>query len=404
MEKPSLSLKDTGRIYLDHNATTPVLKSILPRLTEWASLWGNPSSIHQSGRGPKTGLRESRQVVATGLGVHPLEIIFTSGGSESNTTVIKGVFHKLKNSSRTEYICSSVEHPSVIKSFQWLKSQGAIVHFLNVNKQGELDLVQYRNILTDKTALVSVMFANNETGVVHPISEMCEMAHEVGALFHTDAVQALGKVAVNLKKWAVDFATFSGHKVYALKGAGIIYSAKNTNFDSLILGGGQERGRRAGTENTLAICALAHAMKSLATSDSQFQEIKGLRDYMESEIARNITDVNFNAQNTLRIPNTSNLFIDGIDGETLLINLDIEGISVSTGAACSSGNPEPSPVLLAMGFTRAEAQKSLRVSLGVDTTKEEIDTFVYRLKNIVTRLRNLNFEKNNYSHKDEVHV
>lgn len=393
MQSPSLSLKDRGRIYLDHNATTPPLQSVVENLGAWVHQWGNPSSIHWSGRGPKSLLREARAALAGAIRARPQEIVFTSGGSESNNYVIKGVFDMYRGSARVEYITSAVEHPSVMKSFEHIQSLGAKVHYVPVCRNGLIDLEYYERVLSEKTALVSIMTANNETGSVFPVKKMAKRAHAAGALFHTDAVQALGKLTVNVTDWDVDFATFAAHKVYALKGAGAVYVKRGPHLTSLISGGGQERGRRAGTENVLAIAAFGHVMK---VYEREFQErverMQILRDDMESQILTRLPGVRVTGAKGRRLPNTSSLLIDGVDGETLLMNLDMAGVSVSTGAACSSGNPEPSPVLLAMGLSRQEAQRSLRLSLGWENTKEEIDHFVEILESTVSRLRSFRFQ------------
>lgn len=384
--------------YFDHNATTPVCAEVLEALPEFAQAWGNPSSIHWGGRQPKNILRDARKAVADAVGVHPLEIIFTSGGSEANNTVIKGIFDYYQTAQflppeqrrRTHYMCSQVEHPAVLKAMQHLQSLGARVDFIPVNRQGQIDLDFYQAHLCEETALVSVMFANNETGTLFPIQKMAEMAHQKGALFHTDAVQAFGKVPVDLHALGVDFASFSGHKFYSVKGSGFLYSKKGSNFTSLIHGGGQERHRRGGTENILGIGCLGVVAKRVTLIPEKAQKMAKLRDEMEARILAEIPDVTITAGESPRLPNTSSLVLKGVDGETMLMSLDIKGYAVSTGAACSSGNPEPSPVLLAMGLTRGEAQNSLRVSLGWETTAEQVNGFVEALKVVVTRLRSLN--------------
>ena len=383
--------------YFDHNATTPVCAEVRAALPELAEAWGNPSSIHWAGRLPKNILRDTRRDLAMSLGVSPLEIVFTSGGSESNNAIIRGYFEYLQiapfltsqQKLRSHYMCSAVEHPSVIKTMQHIQSLGARVDFIPVNRQGEIDMEFYKTHLSNETALVSVMCANNETGTVFPIQEMAMLAHEQGALFHTDAVQAFGKIPLNLAELDVDFASFSGHKFYSLKGSGFLYSKKGSQFASLIQGGGQERHRRGGTENVLGIGALGVVAKRLAKVEAKAAQISKLRDYLEERILNEIPDVSVTASETQRLPNTSSLIINDADGETLLMSLDIEGYAVSTGAACSSGNPEPSPVLLAMGLTRAQAQNSLRISLGWDSTLLEVDAFIEVLKKVVQRLRSL---------------
>lgn len=384
--------------YFDHNATTPVCQEVLESLPEFAQAWGNPSSIHWSGRQPKNILRDARKAVAESVGASPLEIIFTSGGSEANNMVLKGLFDYYQTAQfltpeqrrRTHFMSSTVEHPSIMKAMLHLQALGARVDFIPVNRQGEIDLKFYAEHLSDETALVSVMFANNETGTLFPIKKMAEMAHQKGALFHTDAVQAFGKVPVNLRELNVDFASFSGHKFYSIKGAGFLYSKKGSNLSSLIHGGGQERHRRGGTENTLGIGCLGVVAKRVSLVEAKALEIATLRDHMEARILSEISEVILTAGESPRLPNTSSLVLKGADGETMLMSLDIKGYAVSTGAACSSGNPEPSPVLLAMGLSRDEAQNSLRVSLGWESALEQVDTFVDTLKTVVDRLRSLN--------------
>lgn len=373
-------------VYLDHNATTPPSREVRALIHDSLDNWGNASSIHFSGRRPKSMLREARQNLARLLKVDPLELVFTSGGSESNNAVIKSVFD---SSSRSEFITSQIEHPSVIKSFRYLEALGAKVHFVPVSRDGELDLEFYQSVLSEETALVSIMLANNETGTILPVRELAEMAHAKGALFHSDCVQALGKLPVNLQDLGVDFATFSAHKFYALKGTGLLYIKRNTPFEPLVHGGGQERHRRGGTENTLGIFALGVQARKLGLVADQMKRVQLLRDHFESRVLRDIPDAQVTAKNGPRLPNTSSLVIAGVDGETLLMSLDLKGYAVSTGAACSSGNPEPSPVLLAMGLTRDEAQSSLRVSLGWETSFEDLDGFFETLRETVRRLRRL---------------
>lgn len=387
--------------YFDHNATTPVSKEVLEALPEFAQSWGNPSSIHWGGRQPKNILRDARKALAEALNCSPLELVFTSGGSESNNTVIKGVFDHFQSSrclesgkkSRFHYITTQVEHPSVMKSMEHLEKLGAKVSYIPVDRQGRLDMDFYKEHLSEETALVSVMYANNETGTLFPIREMAELAHQKGALFHMDAVQGFGKDVLDFKSLGIDFASISGHKFYSIKGSGALFIKKGHTLPSLICGGGQERHRRGGTENTLGIGAMGVMAKkaSLVAVKSVF--IGELRDHMEARILSEISEVKLTAAETPRLSNTSSLVIAGIDGETLLMSLDLKGFAVSTGAACSAGNPEPSPVLLAMGLSRAEAQSSLRVSLGWENTLQEVDLFVETLKSVVERLRALGAEE-----------
>lgn len=392
--------------YFDHNATTPVSKEVLEALPEFAQSWGNPSSIHWGGRQPKNILRDARKALASALGCSPLELVFTSGGSEANNTVIKGVFDSYQSTRavdparkcRFHYITTQVEHPSVMKTMEYIESLGAKVSYIPVNRQGELDLEFYKEHLSDETALVSVMFANNETGTLFPIKEMAAMAHAKGALFHTDAVQGFGKALLNFKDLNVDFASISGHKFYSLKGSGALYIQKGHTLPSLINGGGQERHRRGGTENTLGIGALGVMAQKASLIGSKAEAIGVLRDHLEARLLNEISGVSVTAGETARLSNTSSLVLEDVDGETLLMSLDLKGFAVSTGAACSAGNPEPSPVLLAMGLSRAEAQSSLRVSLGWENTLEEVDLFVETLKAVVERLRKLNATEGETKH------
>lgn len=383
-------------VYLDHNATTPLSPQLVESSSLWLRVWGNPSSIHWAGREAKNVLRETRQQLAQALSCHPLEIIFNSGGSEGNNTVIKSVWNQWPE--RKHFLVSQVEHPSVRRTYEFLEKLGAQVDYIPVSRQGYLDLNFVKSHLSEKTAMISVMLANNETGHIFPLQQISTWAHEKGALVHTDAVQALGKIPVNLSALGVDYATFSGHKFYSVKGAGFTYVKKGSPYESLILGGGQERHRRGGTENVVGIASLGQMVPYLSEVEVQSQRLGELRDHLEKRILSEISESYVTGPEALRLSNTSSLVLAGVDGETLLMSLDIKGYAVSTGAACSSGNPEPSPVLLAMGLRREEAQNSLRISLGWQNTPEEVDQFVDTLKNVVQRLRDLRYQRQGVSH------
>lgn len=387
----------SAKTYLDFNATTPLSLEVAGKVPEVLQIWGNPSSIHWAGQATKTVLREARQNVAAALGVSPLELIFTSGGSEANNTVLQSFFEKSRDLERNEFITTEIEHPSILKALAHLRELGAVVHTISIDREGQLDWEHFQTVLSEKTALVSMMLANNETGLLLPIREIAEKAHAVGAKMHTDAVQALGKIPLNLQELGVDFASFSAHKFYALKGIGVLYSKKGNDLRPLIFGGGQERHRRGGTENTLGIWSLGFMTGKHAEIARKAECVRFLRDHLEARITSEISNVKITHGNASRLPNTSSLVISGIDGETLLMSLDVKGYAVSTGAACSSGSPEPSPVLLSLGLSRDEAQSSLRVSLGWTTTQEEIESFVDTLKGVVERLREL---KSNFSVKE----
>lgn len=373
------------RVYFDHNATTPVSPLIQEKAPELLMAWGNPSSIHASGRGPKSILRETRNALAKELNCHPLELIFNSGASEGNTTVLESV---LRLSKKKKFLISAVEHPSVLKTAEKLSQSGAEVEYFSPSIEGHLDLEKFKKMLTPDTALVSMMLANNEFGSIFPISEMAKLAHEVGALFHSDCVQGFGKIPVNLQELGVDYATFSAHKFYSVKGTGFLYAKKGAPLESLIYGGGQERGRRAGTENTFGIGCLGLNLSLLKALPARSDHMRSLRDHFEKEIT-NVSHVQITAGKSLRLPNTSSIVIDGIDGEVLLMSLDVKGYAVSTGAACSSGSPEPSPALLALGLSRAQAQSSLRVSFGYENTLIEVENFLETLKQVIDHLRQI---------------
>ncbi len=386
------------RIYLDYNATTPPRPRLRSRWSELLDVSGNPSSIHNESRVPKTILRETRQKIAEILQCSPLEIVFNSGASEGNSSVLRSAFD-WDRKNRNEFLVSQVEHPSVQKTAAYLISQGAVVHFIPVNRDGIIDLKFIKENVSSRTALVSVMYANNETGTVFPVSEIGEIAHASGALMHADCVQMLGKSEFDFMSLNLDYATFSAHKLYSVKGTGFCYIKKGSPWTSLVHGGGQERGRRGGTENMTGIAALNIVLDEFKDCKTEISKMRRLRDALEEQILSRISGVTITGQAGPRICNTSSLVIDGVDGETLLMTLDLKGFSVSTGAACSSGNPEPSPVLMAMGLSRGEAQSSLRISLGWETADEHIARFVQALDETVLKLREINEEekKKNYA-------
>lgn len=379
--------------YLDFNASSPLHPELIEKIPQVLFHFGNPSSIHWAGRESKTLLREARENIAKLLNVQSLEIIFTSGGSEANTTVLDRFMAAAQKTSRNELITTKIEHPSISQSVIVLRAQGIKVHEINVDRHGNFDWTHFQSVLSEKTALVSAMFANNETGVLLPIKDIAKQAHAVGAKMHTDAVQALGKVPLDLKDLDVDFASFSGHKFYSLKGTGVLYVKKGNELGSLIFGGGQERKRRGGTENTLGIWSLGvMALKKNQILDEALR-MKYLRDMMEARILNEISDVEITHRQALRLPNTSSLILRNVDGDTLLMSLDVKGFAISTGSACSSGRPEPSLVLRNIGLSHFEAQNSLRISFGWMTTENQVHDFVDALKDVVQRLRKIDEEE-----------
>ncbi|MBE8162759.1 MAG: cysteine desulfurase [Bdellovibrionaceae bacterium] len=391
-------------VYLDNNATTPLAPFLKNPLIQKMEEWGNPSSVHYAGRGPKKIIREARQNLAKLLKVSPLELIFTSGGSEANNLALQGIFfsqilpHLLssfKNKDtvfRNRFIISAVEHPSVFKTAEYLKTFGLKLDILPINKNGQVDLNQLQSLLGEDVAMASIMYANNETGHIFPINKISKMLKSCGALLHCDAVQAFGKLPLNLNTLGADLVSFSSHKVYSLKGSGLLYVKKGVHLNALIQGGGQERFRRAGTENTLSIASLGlmaeHMLKEKLISN-YFTQMQNLRDFMEEEIIKNIKIATIIGKDCARLPNTSNILFSNLNGDSLLVSLDLKSISLSTGSACSSGSSEPSSVLKAMGYSDEQANSSLRISLGWQTSKKDIVFFVKELIAVVKHLSQL---------------
>jgi len=383
------------RIFLDHNATTFPSDGVKEAFKIFED-WGNPSSIHGSGRRARSKILQAKRQIADILNIQPGELTFTSGGSESNNIVIRGLLHRLKERKKSHIITSVSEHPSVYKTLSRINEVDPeiTVHFCPVDKDKGLDFDFIEETLKKyPVGLVSIMKANNETGEVFDIKRVKKLIDENSngekIYLHSDMVQTLGKLEFNLKNLGVDFASFSSHKFYSLQGSGLLYHSKGSGFEPQITGGGQERGRRAGTENLLSIHAFGVQLNSLCETNINIDKIAMLRDHMESKLSKSIEGITFMAQDRERLSNTSMMLIDGVHGETLLMNLDLLGFEVSTGAACSSGNPEPSPVLIAMGLKASEASQSLRVSLGWGTTQEEIDSFIENLIKVVHKIRSL---------------
>ncbi len=388
------------RVYLDYNATTPIDPLVLDAMTPFMKEeFGNPSSIHSFGRAGKAALDDSREQVADLLGARPKEIVFTSGGSESNNFAIKGIAFNLREK-RNHLITTQVEHTSVLETFRFLESEGFRVTYLGVDKYGLVDLEELKETINDNTILISIMFANNETGVVMPIKEIADIVKGKGVIFHTDAIQAVGKIDINLNNLPVDLLSLSGHKLYAAKGIGALFIRDGVKLGTLIHGGGQERGKRSGTENVAGIVGLGKACEIVREEiDKQESRVKELRDELYDGISRRICGVWLNGHTQKRLSNTLNLSFEGVEGESLVMNLDLEGIAVSTGSACSEGNVEPSHVLLAMGLSKGLTISSLRFSLGRFTEKEDIDRVIEVLPGIVERIREISsdVETHNYA-------
>ena len=378
------------RVYLDHNATTPVYKEVVQAMLPFLEEnWGNPSSVHWASREPRRAVDEAREKVAALINSQPNEIVFTSSGSQGNNFAIKGLVHSpgLKGN---HIVVSSVEHSSVLSTCKYLANIGFTIDYLKVDAQGMIDFDTLKDSITDKTVLISVMHANNETGNIYPIEKIGELARERGVLFHCDAVQAAGKIPIDVKKMKVDLLTLSGHKLYAPKGIGALYIRKGVKLLPLIHGGHHERNRRAGTENVAGIAGFGKACEiALAGMKENADRLTKLRDRLYQGILDSIDQVTLNGHPTERLPTTLNLSFDHVDGESLLLSLDMKGIAASAGSACTSGSVEPSHVLLAMGVPMKLALGSVRFSLGTESNKEDIDYLLDVLPSIVERIRSM---------------
>lgn len=380
-----------SHIYLDYNATTPLKPSVYEAMVPYLkAAYGNPSSIHWAGREAKEGLMIAHEKVASLFRVDPQEVVFVSGGTEANNLALKGIFFKLQNKGR-HIITTKVEHKSVLECLEYLKTHGADVTYLSVNFQGGIDFEELKNAIRPDTILVSVQAANNETGVLMPMKEIAALIKERQILFHTDAVQIAGKMPFYLNEIPADLVSLSSHKIYGPKGAGALIIRGGMKLDALIHGGNQERKRRGGTENVPAIVGFGAACHEIKEEDfSDMKRIEKLRNDLEEGIVRKVSGAYVNGLGATRVPNTLNVSFDGLDGEGLLLNLDLKGIAASSGSACSSGLLDPSHVLLAMEVSEELALSSVRFSLGCQTTEEDIETVIRELPEIVSDLRKMN--------------
>lgn len=377
------------RIYFDHAATTPldprVAEAMRPYLEE---AFGNPSSLYREGRETRRALDEARDVIARLLNAaSPREILFTSGGSEADNLALKGVAWASAERGR-HVVTSAIEHHAVLESARFLESQGFKVTYVKPDRSGIVHPEAVAEAITDETVLVSVMHANNETGVVQPVREIAAVARERGVPFHTDAVQSAGQLPIDVEELGCDLLSLSAHKFYGPKGVGILYVRRGTPIVPLIHGGAQEQGRRAGTECVAGIVGMAKALElALAEAEERSRRVRRLRDRLEAAIQARIPRVVVNGHPDLRLPGHLNLCIEGIDAESLLLNLDMAGISASSGSACASGSLKPSHVLLAMGLPRELAMSSLRLTIGKGNNENDVDQAVDRIASVVERLR-----------------
>ena len=379
------------RIYFDHNATTPVAPEVADAMdTALRTTFGNPSSVHRHGQQAKTAIDEARAAVARLVGAEPTEIVFTSGGSEADNLAIRGAAVALAGAGRRHLVASAIEHEAVLQTLKALSKQGWTTTLVGVDASGVVTPERVAEAITDETALVSVMHANNEIGTIQPVADLARLARARGALFHTDAVQAVGKLPVDVHALDVDLLSLSAHKLNGPKGIGALWVRRGTRLTSQTTGGKQERNRRAGTENVPAIVGFgAAAQLALDKSPAETNRVAALRDRLERGILTGMPRTMVNGDPTRRVANTCNVSFDRVEAESLLIALDLDGIAVSTGSACSSGALEPSHVLRAMGFSPHRTQNSIRFSLGLGNTTSEVDRVVAVLPGIVDRLRAL---------------
>ena len=377
-------------IYLDNAATTKVapevVEAMLPYFTEY---YGNPSSVYELAGISKKAVTEGREKVASVIGANPNDIYFTAGGSESDNWALKATYEAYK-SKGNHIITTKIEHHAILHTCEWLEKQGAKITYLDVDENGVVDLDQLQKAITPETILISVMAANNEIGTLQPIKEIGAIAKEHGILFHTDAVQAFGQIPINVDECHIDMLSSSGHKINGPKGIGCLYIRKGLKLRSFVHGGAQERKRRAGTENVPGIIGIGTAAKrAAATMDERIKKETELRDHMIQRISAEIPYCRLNGDPTKRLPNNVNFSFQFVEGESLLIMLDMKEICASSGSACTSGSLDPSHVLLAIGLPHEIAHGSLRMTLGADTTLEDVDYVVDCLKEIVQKLRDM---------------
>jgi cysteine desulfurase len=379
------------RIYLDHNATTPVAAEVVDLMTRaLRELWGNASSVHHFGQQAKAAVDDARGHVAALLGGEPAEIVFTAGGTESDNFAIRGAAEALEPTGRRHLIATSIEHEAVLKTLAALAKRGWRTTLLSVDASGIVSPDALRDAITGDTALVSVMHANNEIGTVQPLAELVQIAKAHGALVHTDAVQSAGKIPIDVRALGVDLLSISGHKFYGPKGVGALWLRKGVRLTPFMTGGRQERNRRAGTENVPGIVGLgAAARHALARMSADAVRIGALRDRLEAGVLAAVAGAERNGAAAPRVPNTTNISFQRIEAESLLIGLDLEGIAVSSGSACSSGTLEPSHVLKAMGLPHLRTLSSIRFSLGAGNTDEDVDHVIKVLPPLVEKLRSL---------------
>ena len=377
------------QIYLDHNATTPVEPEVVEAMLPYFSQgFGNASSVHQFGRQAKVALESSREQIAEFINCEPSELFFTSGGTESDNLSIFGVTGNLRGK-KNHLVVGAAEHHAVIEPAEYLhKKHGYDLDLLPVDGEGYSSASELRELVNDQTAIVSVMHGNNETGMMQDIRALADVAHEKGVLFHTDAVQSIGKVKIDVKELDVDLLSLTGHKIYGPKGSGALFVRQGVKLQPLFYGGSHEKKRRPGTENVAGIVGLAKALEIAGKRmDEDFKRFTELSGYFIDAVTSRIPDVKLNGARKNRLPHTMNLSFEGIEGESIIVSLDMEGVAVASGSACTSGAVDPSHVLTAMGFPAVTALGAIRFSMGRTTTKEQLDYVLEKLPPIIERLR-----------------
>ncbi len=383
------------QVYLDHNATTPLHPEVVKALNAAMACFGNPSSMHGRGREARSLIEEARAETAIFIGALPEEIIFTGSGSEGNNTVLSILACPAGHCTcdrdhKTRIVTTAIEHPCILETSKCLQGRGSQIVFLGVDSAGKINLDELRDSIDEQTGVVSVMTANNEIGTIQDIPEIARIVHEKGALFHTDAVQAFGKMPIDVRAWGVDFLTFSAHKIYGPKGVGGLYVRRGVPFCPLVHGGHQERGRRAGTENTLGIVGLGAAVRMrVQEMHEEKTRLAKLKAALKSGIEERIPDVWFNGHPADCLEGALNVSFQGAEGESILLYLDLEGIAVSTGSACASGSLDPSHVLMAMGVPVERAHGSIRMSLGRENTEDDIAYVLDKLPGIIEKIRDM---------------
>ena len=396
--------RKSNTLYADHSATTPVDQQVIEEMQRvMTDAWGNASSVHQIGRSAKVELEMARERIAGSINAARNEIFFTSGGTESDNFALRGLAEAFKDKGN-HIITSKVEHHAVLHTCEALEKNGFMVTYLDVDEYGMVDPVDVKAAITDNTILISIMHANNETGTINPIDEIGAVAQKHGVPFHTDVVQTFGKLSIDVNALNVDALSVSGHKIYGPKGIGFLYVNKNLDIIPQLTGGAQERNLRAGTENLPAIMGLAKAVElSMEKRGSEFERLQKLQHQLENSLTEQISGTTVHGHPDKRIPGLTHIGFENVDGESLVMNLDMRGIAVSSGSACSSGSVNPSHVLMAMGYEPDRAKSAIRISLGRSNTEEDIPVLVEAIKEEVARVRSAT-EHRNQTKKEVVHA